>query len=101
MLDIFPSLHTAYPTFFALFAFGERHRAPYKYGWPILAFFAANMIIATMLLRWHWAIDVLAGLALAVAAWRLGIRIAQREADRGRRDDRQPVWEPLWPGQRP
>jgi hypothetical protein len=96
MLDIFPSLHTAYPTFFAIFAFAERHRAPYKYVWPVLAFVALNIVIATMFLRWHWAIDVVAGLALAGGSFFAGRVVADREAVRNREDDpRQPVWEPV------
>jgi membrane-associated phospholipid phosphatase len=100
MMDIFPSLHTAYPTFFALFAFGNRDRAPYKYAWPVLAFFAANIIVATMLLRWHYGIDVIFGLMLAITARSMSVWVAEREQDRGRQDDRQPVWEPLFPFQR-
>ncbi|MFW5875580.1 MAG: phosphatase PAP2 family protein [Myxococcota bacterium] len=98
MLDIFPSLHTAYPVMFALFAFSRRRESPYRYVWPILAFFAVNMVIATMFLRWHWAVDVVAGLALAVGSHRLGRAIALAEAGRSEDwDPRQPTWEPLWP----
>jgi len=96
MMDIFPSLHTAYPTFFALHAFGNRDRAPFKYVWPVLAFFAANIIVATMLLRWHYGIDVVFGLMLAFTARRVSVWVASREQDRSVTDDRQPVWEPLW-----
>ncbi|MFW6067120.1 MAG: phosphatase PAP2 family protein [Myxococcota bacterium] len=97
MLDIFPSLHTAYPVMFALFAFSRRRENPYRYVWPVLAFFALNMVVATMFLRWHWAIDVVAGLALAVGSWRLGRRIALAEEGRSQQwDPRQPTWEPLW-----
>ncbi|MEM9865085.1 MAG: phosphatase PAP2 family protein [Myxococcota bacterium] len=96
-LDIFPSLHTAYPTLFSLHAFGNRDRAPFKFLWPVIAFFAANMIVATMFLRWHWAIDVVAGLALAITARTVAVYVARREGKRGQGDDdRQPVWEPLW-----
>ena len=95
--DIFPSLHTAYPTLFALHAFGNRDRAPFKYVWPIVAFFAVNMIIATMFLRWHWGIDVIAGLCLAAFARFMGVRIGRNEGKRGEGDDeRQQVWEPLF-----
>ena len=90
-LDIFPSLHTAYPVFFALHAFGWRRTKPYKYVWPVVAFMAANIIVATMLLRWHWGIDVIAGLCLAGIARLTAVVVSQREAQRG---DRQPVWEP-------
>lgn len=46
----------------------------------ITGFFASQIIISTLLLRWHYAIDVVAGLALAgFAAW-AAPRIADREA---------------------
>lgn len=96
MFDIFPSLHTAYPMMFALFAFSHRREKPYRYIWPILVFFALNILIATMFLRWHYAIDVMAGLALAVGSWRLGRWISFAEEDRDEPwDSRQPTWEKL------
>ncbi len=100
-LDIFPSLHTAYPTFFALHAIGWRHTKPWKYVWPILAFIAANIWVATMFLRWHWFVDVLAGLALAFITRAVVRVVADREIGRGTGDDtRQPTWEPLMPWDR-
>lgn len=81
MKDIFPSLHTAVPLWFALFA---RHRAKVDpfWRWParITAFFSFNIIISTMLLRWHYGIDVLAGLVLGSSAGLLTPRLAAREA---------------------
>ena len=95
-LDIFPSLHTAYPTFFALHAFAYRHTQPFRWLWPILAFVATNIMIATMFLRWHWFIDVAAGLLLAFAARRFAVAVSGREELRGGpHDGRQPVWERL------
>lgn len=99
-LDIFPSLHTAYPSYFALHAFAHRDRAPYKYVWPIIAFFALNIIIATMFLRWHWGIDVVFGLLLAASARSLAILVGRREEERDETGDRQLVWEPIWGYQR-
>lgn len=95
-LDIFPSLHTAYPAYFALHAFDHRHDPVYEWAWPIIAFIALNAIVASVFLRWHWGIDIIAGLVLALLARRLGTRVALREASRGEGDDaRQPVWEPF------
>ena len=68
MKDIFPSLHTAGPCFIAMFSFRNRDRLPFRYTWPLLSFFAANIIGATMFLRWHYVIDVFAGFALATTA---------------------------------
>ncbi len=95
-MDVFPSLHTALPTYLTLHCFGHRDRNPYRFAWPVLAFFAANIIVATLLLRWHWGIDVLAGLALAITARGIAVRVARREGARGVANARQPVWEPLW-----
>ena len=93
-LDIFPSLHTAWPAYFTLHAFANRDTQPYRSLWPILAFVALNVIIATMFLRWHWFIDVAAGLLLAFAARGFAKAVAEREEQRGGPyDSRQPVWE--------
>jgi len=70
MKDIFPSLHTAVPTFLTWFAWQRSRTEP---GWRLVTlatgFFAANIIVSTMLLRWHFAIDVVVGLVLGSAAW--------------------------------
>jgi hypothetical protein len=66
--DIFPSLHTAAPTFILLWSFRHRKLTPFCYTWPVVAFAAANIVIATMFLRWHYVIDVVAGLLLAALA---------------------------------
>ena len=65
--DIFPSLHTVALIFIMLWSFRHRKLAPFCYTWPIVAFCAANIVIATMFLRWHYVIDVLADLLLAAA----------------------------------
>ena len=75
--DVFPSLHTAMPTWFALYAWSEvtrlrRVRDPRASWWTLAALtitvFALHIIVSTMLLRWHYAIDVVAGLSLAAFA---------------------------------
>lgn len=97
MMDIFPSLHTALPTYFALHAFGHRDHPLWRYAWPVLAFFSANIIIATMFLRWHYGIDVIFGLLLAITARRVAVWVGEKEAERGRGGDkRQRIWEPLF-----
>ncbi|MGD8825107.1 MAG: phosphatase PAP2 family protein [Myxococcales bacterium] len=95
-LDIFPSLHTAFPAYFTLHAFAFRHTKPFGWLWPVLALISLNIIMATMFLRWHWFIDVVVGLLLAFAARRFAVAVADREEQRGGLyDPRQPVWEPL------
>lgn len=90
--DIFPSLHTAAPTFIMLFSFRNRALPPYRYTWWIVAFFVVNIIVATMFLRWHWIVDVVAGLALAVTAQALGVVVTRFELERRARDGLEPVW---------
>jgi len=94
MLDIFPSLHTAYPTFFALHAWRHRKTLPFNILWPISAFFALNMVISTMFLRWHYAVDVVAGLALSYGALRYGMWYMSTTMER--EGGRQPGFEPGW-----
>ncbi len=80
--DIFPSIHTAAPTFIALFSFRHRHRLPFRYTWLPVALFAVNIIGATMFLRWHYLIDVVAGLALGSFALWVTVRVTRFELNR-------------------
>lgn len=93
--DIFPSLHTAAPTFMAIFSIRHRKYFPFRYSWPIVTFLATQMILATMFLRWHYLADVVAGLTLAAAASIVGQRIADWERVRRERLGVQPAWMPL------
>jgi hypothetical protein len=93
--DIFPSLHTAVPTYIAIFSFRHRKLLPFKYSWPVMAFVATQIIVATLLLRWHYLIDVVAGLALAIAGSVVGTRIADWETARRARLGIEPAWMPL------
>ena len=79
--DIFPSLHTAAPVWFAAFAWRQA-RADARWRWPAVttAVFALNIVVSTMLLRWHYAVDVLAGFALAGAAAALAPALVRWEA---------------------
>jgi hypothetical protein len=66
--DIFPSLHTAVPTFFALFSFRYGKTFPFKYTRWVMGFLASQIICATMFLRWHYLVDICAGIVLATLA---------------------------------
>jgi len=80
MKDIFPSLHTATPLWFTFFALHQMRRDR-RWRWPALvtAFFSANIIFSTMLLRWHYGIDVVAGFCLAIVAGLAAPRLAAME----------------------
>ena len=93
--DIFPSLHTAGPVFLSLFSYRHRDKLPFKYTWPFVGFFSANIVIATMFLRWHYLVDIVAGLTLATTASILGQAIADWERAKRERLGIQPVWMPL------
>ncbi len=100
MMDIFPSLHTALPTYFLLHTFAHRDHWLWRYVWPVLGFFVVNIIIATMFLRWHYGIDIVFGLLLAFASRRIAVWVGEQEIRRGQDGDtRQKVWEPLFPWQ--
>jgi membrane-associated phospholipid phosphatase len=90
--DIFPSLHTGGPVFLSLFSFRHRDKLPFKYTWPFVTFFSANIMIATMFLRWHYLIDVIAGFSLSLAGSIVAARIAKREGAYREQLGLQPVW---------
>lgn len=92
MKDIFPSLHTAGPLWFALWAFNsartDRRFLPLAI---VTAFFSANIIFSTMLLRWHYAVDVVAGVTIAVTASIVSVKLARwEEGFRSRIGEAQP-----------
>jgi hypothetical protein len=96
MKDIFPSLHTAVPTFFALFSFRYRRElTAFRFSWPVVAFCAVQIIGATMFLRWHYVVDILAGLSLAAAADALSARLVPWDERRRIAQGLAPAWAPL------
>jgi hypothetical protein len=96
--DVFPSLHTAGPTFLALFSWRHRKKNPFRYTWPVVAFFATQIIIATMFLRWHYLVDIVAGLTLAISVTFVTPKVLAWERDRRARYGLEPTWTMLpWP----
>lgn len=93
--DIFPSMHTCFPSFVVIYSFYHRERFPFRYTWPIVAFFVINIIGATMYLRWHYLIDIVAGLALASFAAFVAIRGTAWESARRAQRNVPRVW-PSW-----
>jgi hypothetical protein len=98
LLDIFPSLHTALPLFFVLHSFRHRHEAPFKQVLLPVSVAVFNMIGATVFLRWHYGIDLIAGVMLAFAAQGVAIFAWRFEGKRADAGLRQEVWERLAPG---
>ena len=92
LMDIFPSLHTGAPTVLAFFSYRNRHELPYRYTWPAVTFCTANIIIATMFLRWHYLIDVIAGFTIAISAVLLSRPIVRWELARRRREGLGELW---------
>jgi len=91
-MDIFPSLHTGAPTLLALFSYRNRKEMPFRYTWPVVTFCTVNIIIATMFLRWHYLIDVVAGFSIAVSAVLLSRPIVRWEIARRRREGLGDLW---------
>jgi membrane-associated phospholipid phosphatase len=98
--DIFPSIHTAASVYLLLFTLRHRRARPFDLIWPATAFVTANLVVATVFLRWHYVTDVIAGLALALAAHLLAPRIARRETASRARRGLDEVWPPLGTEQR-
>ena len=91
-MDIFPSLHTGAPTMLALFSYRNRKELPFRYTWPIVTFCTVNIIIATMFLRWHYLIDVVAGFTIAVTAVMISRPIVRWELARREREGLGELW---------
>jgi membrane-associated phospholipid phosphatase len=72
--DVFPSLHTANAVTLLLVAWRHDRRAFLVYALP-----CAGLVAATIYLRWHYAVDLVAGAALAVAWQAFVPRLVARE----------------------
>jgi membrane-associated phospholipid phosphatase len=59
--DVFPSMHTALPL--VTFLFSVRH---FRWAAVFLGLWLPNIIVSTMFLRYHYLIDVVAGIVLAL-----------------------------------
>jgi hypothetical protein len=92
MMDIFPSLHTAAPTFLAMYSFRHKDKLPFRWAWLPVSFCAINIIGATMFLRWHYVIDVVAGLVLSASALGLSVTLTQLDHRRRARQRLGPSW---------
>ncbi|MEI9939353.1 MAG: phosphatase PAP2 family protein [Pseudomonadota bacterium] len=92
LMDIFPSLHTGAPTVLAFFSYRNRKEMPFRYTWPFVTFCTVNIIIATMFLRWHYLIDVIAGFSIAIGAVLLSRPVVRWEIARRKREGLGELW---------
>lgn len=74
--NVFPSLHTSLSATVAILAF--RTRDVYPRWFPVAMVISVSVILSTMVLGIHWAIDVVAGLGLAWLSVRLADRVERR-----------------------
>lgn len=92
--DVFPSLHTAAPLWFALHA---ARRARAERGWALPAAVTGGVsfmiIVSTVVLRWHYVVDVVAGIALAVTTSRVAPRLVAWSEDLRTRLAARPAWD--------
>jgi hypothetical protein len=94
--DIFPSLHTAVPSTFTLLAYRYRNDFRiFRYSWPVVGFCTSQIILATMFLRWHYLIDICAGLTLATVSVLFADRSVKWDEARRARLGLGPAWSPL------
>lgn len=75
-INVFPSLHTSLSMTVMLFAW--RTRSVFPRWLPIAIGIGISVMLSTMYLGIHWAIDVLSGVVLAVVSFRIGVRGADR-----------------------
>jgi membrane-associated phospholipid phosphatase len=71
--DIFPSLHTSLAIIVVLFAWRTSSIQPRWF--TISSIVATGVVLSTMVLGIHWAIDVLAGILLAVGCYLGSIKV--------------------------
>ncbi|GAB3675181.1 phosphatase PAP2 family protein [Halopiger thermotolerans] len=74
--DVFPSLHTSLAVVVVLFAW--RSRAAHRLWFGIASAVASSVVFSTMYLGIHWAIDVVAGVLLAVWSVAAAERLVER-----------------------
>lgn len=74
-ISAMPSMHVATSVIMALFAFGYARWL----GWVVTGF-AATILVASVHLGWHYAIDGYAGVGLALGFWWVAARLVARFA---------------------
>jgi len=90
-ISAFPSLHVTIAVVFACFGFRLRG----VLGWG-LTLYAGIMLVGSVHLAWHYAIDGIAGIALALALWHVSRRVSVWWLARGDLAVAMPLAEPAW-----
>jgi membrane-associated phospholipid phosphatase len=86
-------MHTGGSVWLALFALHQARRdRRFRVPAALTTFLAANIVAATLVLRWHYVVDVIAGLALASLVAALAFSLAPRETARRRALGLPDVW---------
>jgi membrane-associated phospholipid phosphatase len=65
-ISAFPSMHVASSTLMAIFAFGLSRRVGYA-----VSFFAVGIMIGSVMLGWHYAVDGYVGALVAILCWQI------------------------------
>lgn len=79
--DVFPSLHTAVSVWATLFVWSLARTRLACFAAASVTFLALNIVASTLLLRWHYGVDVIAGAVLG------GLAFAIARASGGRATD--------------
>jgi membrane-associated phospholipid phosphatase len=78
-MDVFPSLHSGISLFVLGFFITARQREGYRWAVILLSPVVLGIIVATVYLRYHYGIDLLAGLALGWSAVRIANSLRRKE----------------------
>ena len=73
-ISAMPSMHVATSVLMACFAFGHSRFL----GW-VMSVFACLMMVGSVHLGWHYAVDGYLGALIAWGCWRAGVRLARAE----------------------
>jgi hypothetical protein len=75
-ISAFPSMHVASSALLACYAFSYA-----RWAGVVLSLFLGAILIGSVMLGWHYAVDGYAGIAIAWASWKLACRVHQPKAN--------------------
>ena len=74
-ISAFPSMHVASSTLLMIYAFSYARLAGI-----LMAVFLSLIMIGSVVLGWHYAVDGIAGALIAWVAWKIGVRLTKSTA---------------------